>query len=122
MKTKTKKLNTYKVTSTHDIYIDSYTKGETKHVNYDQLSSEIKAESWKDAIKKYFSEYLFFEMSFKYGYIDKENNAFYYSNLVNVDNIEASEYEIKQWKENKLTLYSNNTVITVEQIIKIDLI
>ena len=116
------KQNSYKVTSTHDVYIDSFEDGEEEQVNYYELSSEIKAKDWKDAIKKYFSDYLYFEICLERGYIDEETNTFQYSNLVDADNIEASEDEVKQWKENKLTLYSNNTVITVEQIIKIDLI
>ena len=119
---KTKKLNTYKVTSLHEVSIDSYTEGETGYVNFYELSSEIKAESWKDAIKKYFNEYLCFKFDIEHSYIDEDANNLQYSNLVNSDNMEASENEIKIWKENKLTLYSNNTIITVGQIIKIDLI
>lgn len=119
---KTEKLNTYKVTSLHDVYIDSFKDGEGKHVNHYELASEIKAKDWKDAIKKYFSDYLFFGISLEHGYIDEESNTFHYSNLVNADNIEADEDEVKQWKQNKLTLYANNTATTVEQIIKIDLI
>ena len=119
---KTKELNTYKVTSLHDVSIDSYTEGETGYVNFYELSSEIKAESWKDAIKKYFNEHLCFNFDIEHSYIDEDANNLHYSNLVNADNIEASESEIKAWKENKLTLYSNNTFTTVEQIITIDLI
>ena len=118
----TKKLNTYKVTSLHDVYIDSFKDGELGCVNYYKLSSEIMAEDWREAIKKYFSDYLFFSISIECGYVDEESNTFQYSNLVNEDNMEANEDEIKRWKQNKLTLYSNNTVTTVEQIIKIDLI
>ena len=118
---KTNELNTYKITSLHDVYIDSFKNGEEKHVNYYKLTDEIEAYNWKDAIRKYFSEYLYFKISLKYGCIDEETNTFHYSNLVNVDNIEASEYEIKQWKENKLTLYANNTTVTIQQIIKTNL-
>lgn len=118
---KAKETNTYKITSFHCVYIDSYTEGETEQVNYYKLTDEIEAYNWKDAIRKYFSEYLYFKISLKYGCIDEETNTFHYSNLVNVDNIEASEYEIKQWKENKLTLYANNTTVTIQQIIKTNL-
>jgi len=118
---KTKELNTYKVTSIHDVYVDSFENGEENFTNGYELSSEIDAANWQDAIKKYFNDYLFFKIDLAYGYIDDENNTFHYSNLVNVDDIEASEDELKKWKENKLTLYSNNTVITVDQIIKINL-
>lgn len=118
---KTEKLNTYKVTSRHDVYIDNFVNGEESYVNSYKLSSEVDAINWKDAIKKYFEDYLFYTIDLARGYIDDDNNTFHYSNLVNVDNIEASESELKQWKENKLTLYSNNTTITVNQLINVNL-
>lgn len=118
---KTEKLNTYKVTSRHDVYIDNFVNGEESYVNSYKLSSEVDAINWKDAIKKYFEDYLFYTIDLARGYIDNDNNTFHYSNLVNADNIEADENELKQWRENKLTLYSNNTVVTVVQLINVNL-
>ena len=117
----TKELNTYKVTSAHDVYVDSYENGEEDYANSYSLSSEIMASNWRDAIKKYFSNYLFFEVNLNDGYIDDDSNTFHYFNLVDDDNMEASDNEIEQWKENKLTLYSNHTEITVYQLIEINL-
>lgn len=119
---KTTQLNTYKVTSLHNVYIHSFEHGEENHANCYKLTNEIEAYNWKDAIRKYFSDYLYFEISLEHGYIDEKSNTFHYSNLVNVNNIEASEDEVKQWKENKLTLYVNNSTIAVQQIIKTNLI
>ena len=118
---KTKELNTYKVSSSHDVYADSYENGEGDFVNNYYLSSEIEATNWRDAIKKYFNDYLYFDVDFDYSYIDDDSNTFHYFNLVNDENMEANEREIEQWKENKLTLYSNHTEITVNQLINTNL-
>ena len=117
-----KVLNVYKVSSSHDVNVDDFEQGELEHANYYELSDEVKATDWKDAIQKYFNEFLCFDFDIKHSYIDEENNTLQYSNLVDNDNIEVSPRQKDLWKEGKLKLYSNNTLVTVEQITKVKLV
>ena len=108
----------YYIKSNHSVFIDDYKEGEGKQVNDYNLSAIISAETPKEAIIKYFDKNLYFSFDIKY--IDNDNEgAFYYSNLVDEDNIEANEYEKNLWKEGKKTLYSTNTYLLIYELNKI---
>ena len=115
-------MKVYKVASQHNVYIDNFENGEERHVNSYMLSSEIEAENWKSAIQQYFNEFLCFDFDIEYSHKDEEENILHYSNLVDVDNTEATQRQISLWKENKLTLYANHSMLTVEQLIEEELV
>ena len=117
-----KVLNVYKVSSSHNVNVDDFKQGELEHANYYELSDEVEATDWKDAIQKYFNEFLCFDFNIEYSYINEENNTLQYFNLVDINNIEASPRQISLWKEGNLKLYSNNTLVTVELMTKVKLV
>jgi hypothetical protein len=102
----------------HDVYIDSYDQGELGHVNGWAQEAKIEAENVKKAIELYFEKELYFSFNFDHCGIDEENsNELHYSNLVDGNNLEATESEIEQWKQGKKTLYTNNIYLRVFEII-----
>lgn len=115
-------MKTYVINSNHDVYIDSYENGELDNVNFYALEGKIDANNPREAIKKYFEEVLYFSFEIENAYIDHEetnegsDNCLHYSNLVDVNNYEASKREIELWKENKEELYSNNTTIYIYEL------
>ena len=115
----------YYIESTHEIYVDDYNYGEGKHCNSYTQSAYIGAESPKEAIEKYFEKELYLSFDIKHACIDHEEgineseNTLHYSNLVDDDNNEASEVDIKEWKKGKLKLYSNNTFLTINQLTEV---
>ena len=115
-----KNLNSYYITSTHDIYIDNYTEGEGKRVNSYDLNAIVKAENVKEAIAKYFKNELY--LSYDEEYIDDslDDGNFFYSNLVDSENLEATKEEIELWKKNEKVLYSNNSSLKIYQLVKIE--
>ena len=115
-----KNLNSYYITSTHDIYIDNYTEGEGDRVNSYDMNAIIKADNVKEAIAKYFQNELY--LSYDEEYIDDslEDGNFFYSNLVDSENLEATKNEIESWQKNEKILYSNKTTISIFQLLKIE--
>ena len=115
-----KNLNSYYITSKHDIYIDNYTEGEGERVNSYDMNAIIKADNVKEAIAKYFKNELY--LSYDEEYIDDslEDGNFFYSNLVDSENLEATKNEIESWQKNEKILYSNNTTISIFQLVKIE--
>jgi hypothetical protein len=113
------------ISSTHEIFKDSYTDGQTEYVNgYSLKSKIINSETTREAIQKYFEDELYYKFNFDYAYIDhKEDidaskNTLHYSVLVDNDNNEASETEIELWKKGKLELYANNIFLTINELIE----
>lgn len=115
-------MKTYKIKTIHDICLDDYKQGELEFVNIYSLDSEIGANSTKEAIKKYFNEFLYYSIDFKYIQID--NNILNYSVLVDVDNNEVTNKDIiyKKWVEGKEKLYSNNITLFAYEIKECELI
>lgn len=112
-------MKTFKIISYHNVFIDSYEEGEGKNVNNYTLEAEVKAESVKSAIKKYFDEQLNYSFDFKHAAIDEgKQNYLYYSNLVDKDNVEANDHEIEHWKIGELILYSNQITLKVFEVIQ----
>ena len=112
-------MKTYKIVSTHDVYVDSFSEGEQEYVNHYNFSAEIKKDNVNEAIEDYIKNSLYFNYHKKLTY--KENNKIYLSVLVDEDNIEANEKQIEQWKNNKLTLYVNYVEIEVYELVRVEL-
>ena len=120
-------MNTYIIKTSHEIEKDSYNDGLLNHVNNYYLKYEIKANSPREAIQKYFEYYLYFTFDFEAAYIlhEKEENeatnVLFYDVLVDEENNEATEDQIKLWKKDKLTLYNNriHLEIFLTQLIQI---
>ena len=106
-------MNTYIIKTSHEIEID------TKYVNSYSLKSEIKASTPREAIQKYFDEYLYYTFEFKNAYIlheEEENeatNVLFYDILTDEENNEATENKIELWKKDKLTLYNNRIYLEI---------
>lgn len=106
-------MNTYIIKTSHEIEKDSYTDGLLNYVNSYNLKHEIKANNAREAIQKYFDEYLYYTFDFKSAYILHEEekgeatNILFYDVLVDEENDQATENQIELWKKDKLTLYNN---------------
>lgn len=120
-------MRTYIIESEHDIYIDSYEDGEGEQVSSYTLKSEVRAETPKEAIEKYFDAVLCLSFDFEKAAIahkEDENepkNKLWYSSLVDDDNVEASPKEIIEWQEGKMMLYTNNITLYIHQLTEVEL-
>jgi len=120
-------MKTYIIKTNHTIEIDTYNYGLTNYVNSYSLKSEIKAETPREAIQKYFNEYLYYNFDINLSYIlheEEENeatNVLFYDVLTDEENNEADEKQTELWKEDKLTLYNNHIYLKIflNQIIEI---
>jgi hypothetical protein len=112
-------MNTYIIKTSHEIEIDTYNEGITNYVNSYSLKSEIKAATPREAVQKYFDEYLYYNFDIKSAYIiheEEENeakNVLLYDVLVDEENNEATENQKKLWKKDKLTLYNNSIYLEI---------
>ena len=112
-------MKTFKICSAHDVYIDDYEQGELDRVNGYTVTNEVEANDVWEAIEKYFETTLYYNFKKEYASkSDEVENELHYSVLVDVENLEASEKQIEDWKQNKQKLYSNNITITVYEIIE----
>lgn len=106
-------MNTYIIKTSHEIEKDTYNEGLIGYVNSYNLKSEIKASTPREAIQKYFEDYLYYTFDFENAYIlhkEEENeatNILFYDVLVDEEDNEATDDQKKAWKKNKLTLYNN---------------
>jgi len=112
-------MNTYIIKTSHEIEIDTYKDGLTKHVNSYSLKSEIKAATPREAVQKYFDEYLYYNFDIKSAYIlheeeeEEATNVLFYDVLVDEENNEATENQRELWKKDKLTLYNNRIYLEI---------
>ena len=115
-------MKTYFIKTNHEVHIDKFKEGKLDFVNSYNIEAKVKAENPREAIKKYFENELYYEFDFEYAYIPheeeetEEKNTLHYSVLVDNDNNEASKNEVEAWKEDKLTLYSNNIFLTIYEL------
>jgi len=109
-------LKKYYIESNHDINIDSHEKGELNNVNYYKMDSIILAENEKLAIEKYNSKILGFDIDFDNLDIDDETGNIWGNILVDKDNIQASIEQVKKWKLDKITLYSDIFKIRIYEL------
>ena len=107
----------YIVKSWHNMYVDNFKNGESELIHSYKLDAQIEAKSPLAAVQKYFADVLYFSFD-----IDKagteEAGCIHYSNLVDDDNSEANAKDIELWKEGKVKLYANNSIIEVSEIVK----
>jgi hypothetical protein len=112
----------YIISTIHRVFVDSYNEGEQEYANGYDIKSNVNAENVREAIEKYFESTLYYKFNFKDAYIDDENkNTLHYSVLVDDENNEASEEEIALWREEKKRLYSNNIILTVSELIEVEI-
>ena len=115
-------MKTYKIETTHKVFIDKFNEGELDFVNAYSLSGEVKAENPENAIVEYFKNQLYYDFNMNNAYVPhqeeetEEKNTLHYSVLVDVDNNQANGQEVEEWKEDKLTLYSNNIFLTIYEL------
>ena len=114
-------MKTYKVITQHDVYIDSYENGEGKHVNFYQLISEHKAETPREAIKMHFDNTVYLPIDIEVAEVNEEGTAIHWSNLVDEKNGEPAKYQIEEWKKGEKELYCNNSCITVQEVVNVNL-
>jgi len=110
---------TFIIKSYHSVSINKYNEGELETVNYYDLSNEIDAKNYKQAIEKYFAETLCYKLNFDY--VDILGNMLIYNVLVDDENYEASESQIENWKNDEITLYNNNINLYVYELNEIEL-
>lgn len=111
-------MKTFKITSLHSIYVDDYEQGEGENVNNYNLSSEIKAENLKDALKKYVNNILCYSFNLKHASIEEDQKCVYYSTLVDNDNLEIKSFDIEyqKWKEGSKKLYANTYSLHAQEL------
>ena len=120
-------MRTFSITSIHDVYVDDYNQGELEHVNWYKLQEIVSANDTKEAIQKYFNDYLFYDFDIDHAYIphiedESENkNVLHYSVLVDVESCQASSYDVVSWKEGRLKLFSNNINIIIQELIEVEI-
>ena len=113
-------MKSYRINSLHDIYLDDFIEGELENFNCYTMESIINAKNPKDAIKKYFEDIL--NYTFKIENADTQSKTIlHYYNLVDDDNLEANEDEIKDWQRSRKKLYSNNTTLTIYELIQVEI-
>ena len=107
------------------VYKDSYEDGETDYVNGWSNEFEIYAENPREAISKAFKEKLYYTFDIEHAYITHEEdgegnvNILHYSNLVDVENSEATEDEKIKWRAGKLELYSANSIVEIFELTEV---
>lgn len=107
----------YFIHSQHDVFVDSYKDGELENVNHYSVDSFVNSENHKKEIEFYFSNVLFYD--FKFELSDFEDGVLFYSVLVDSENIQATEKDIKVWRMGKKKLYSNNISLKICECIDI---
>ena len=114
-------MKTYKIETTHEVFINKFNEGELDFVNAYSLSGEVKAENPENAIVEYFKNQLYYDFDMNNAYVphQEEKNTLHYSVLVDNDNDQANEYDVESWKEDKLNLYSNNIFLTIFELVEV---
>jgi hypothetical protein len=111
-------LQKYFIRSSHEIYEDSYIHGEGKNINFFNNESEILANSPIQALEKYSSRILGYDLDAEN--LDHENTGFFYANfLVDKDCFPAPAEDVEKWKKEQIMLYSDNINFEIYELIKI---
>ena len=112
-------MNTYVIKTGHEVEKDSYNEGITDFVNRYDLKKEVKASSAREAIQKYFDNFLYYSFDFSNAYIlhkeeeGEQTNVLFYDVLVDEENNQADETQVKLWKEDKKILYNNRIKLEI---------
>lgn len=111
-------MKTFLIECAHDIYVDNYENVELDNVNNFYTNGKYSAGNVYEAIEKHLYS-LGYDFNKDFCQLDEEQtNVVFYSVLVDVENYQASNYDILAWKKNKLDLYSNNMTFYVYEVIK----
>jgi hypothetical protein len=115
-------MKTYFIKTSHEIEIDEYKNGLGKNVNNYNLEDKIQAETPREAIEKYFSNYLYYNFTFANAYImhleegGEDKNVLIYDILVDEESQEPTEKDIENWKKGEKTLYNNRIYLKIYEI------
>ena len=110
-------MKTYIVKSYHDIFVDDYNEGEGKNVNSYTLNGEVRADNPKEAVNIYFKDHLGYNLGFENCEVcPDESSLIQTSCLVDVDNLQPSEQEVKMWENGEVDLYANNILMYVYEL------
>lgn len=112
-------MNTFRITSSHDVWEDSFSEGEMNHVNSWTQEAIIKSDTLLDAIKQYYAKQLFMDFNMDRVCIDMDTIDD--SRLINEDNQVPSEHERDEWEASKKLLYSENICIRVQKLEDVNL-
>ena len=110
-------MKTYRIESFHMVHIDDYNEGETEYKNSYSLDATIKAENPKEALRTYIEKNLHYVYN-EFG-IDNDEGQIFTSYLVDVENEQATEAQVKEWKNGKIVLYSNTVHFTMYELTQI---
>lgn len=114
-------MKNYIVKSFHEIFVDDYNEGEGKHVNGYALSGEVQANNPKEAITAYLRDNLGYNLDFNNCEVSpEEGNLVQTSCLVNNDNIQPTNSEVKQWEAGNVELYSNRIDMFVYEVTEVN--
>tara|TARA_R110000803_G_scaffold210835_1_gene284216 strand:+ start:71898 stop:72254 length:357 start_codon:yes stop_codon:yes gene_type:complete len=113
----------FKIESTHTIHKDSYNDGEGDYCNEYDLDCEISAPTFMEAIIHYFENHLYYNFDKEKAHIDYESNTLQYDNLVDDDNTQVLDTDNKYnlWMNDQVQLYNNHTLITVKELVTVNL-
>ena len=115
-------MKTYFIKTSHEIEIDEFNEGLTNLVNTYNLEDKIQAETPREAIEKYFSNYLYYNFTFANAYImhleegGEDKNVLIYDILVDEESHEPTETDIENWKKGKKTLYNNRIYLKIYEL------
>lgn len=102
----------YYITSIHDTYEDNYNNGEGAFCNSWKQERILKAINLEEALKFYFNNELY--INYDLNNLDFCENTIQTSILVDVDNCQASDFEIEKWKNGEFVLYVQHITIKAE--------
>ena len=126
-------MNHYHISSITEVYEDSFTEGESRMVNSYELDQIIYAVTPFEAIKEYMkNNYVLRDFNPSNFQLDwDKDNVIHTSFLVESlgeygDSVQygesiPSQDTIEQWKQGNKVLYSNNTTITINELVPVDL-
>ena len=112
-------MKTFKIESSHSVYMDDYEQGEGAQVNSYEMDGIIKAETPVQAIEKYMETVVGYDFDITDSLI--EDNTVFYSALVDGSNIEASDSQKESWKQGKCILYTDQFSIIIYELNRIAL-
>lgn len=106
-------------------YRDDFNEGQSfTSTGFSDCTEElIKAETWREAVKKFIEMYLEYEIDGDFGdeHVDEDGDWFSWATLTKVDLTEPTQEEIALWAEGSLSLYSQEFSISVSEVVSLNL-
>src|SRR5690625_1351572 len=107
-------MKNYTVKSFHEVFVDDYNEGYSESINSYFLQDEVKAGNAQEAVTTYLNDNLGYNLGFEDCEVcPDENGLVMTSCLVDKDNLQPSDHDLKMWKMGKVKLYSDNILIYV---------